>query len=427
MSQAERSQDLERLGELARQGARESISEGEHRLARLAFMEKVDAELASAKPREGLRQRLGVPRYWPAPVALLAAAALALFVFLPRGLSFEVIGAASEGGYVRAPLDKAAELLFSDQTTVIAAAGSRLRVEDTTSNGARVLLERGSATVHVVHQPDSAWNFVAGPFDVHVTGTRFDLAWDPAAETIDLVLIEGSVEVRGFSGSGPVAVRSGQRFRGDALRRSMVVTDAAAPEARAAAQPDTLPSTHAGTEPAPAIVPPSDPEDVKPPASIPSPHAPIDSWSKLIAQGQFKRIVEEARQRGVPGCLESCNAADLRALADAARYTAHGDIAEQSLLALRKRFAADAGRGAAFLLGRLYEGRGATGQAKSWYETYLRESPSGDFASEALAGKMRTVNALEGRKSAEPIAREYLRRYPAGVHAKTARQLAGTN
>jgi hypothetical protein len=129
----------------------------------------------------------------------------------------------------------------------------------------------------------------------------------------------------------------------------------------------------------------------------------------------------------VPSCLASCGAADLRALADAARYTAHGDIAEQSLLALRKRFAADAGRGAAFLLGRLYEGRGATGQARAWYETYLRESPSGDFASEALAGKMRTVSTLEGKKSAEPIAREYLRRYPSGVHATPARQIAGMN
>lgn len=428
MNNAERSPELERLAELAERGARDSVSEAERRLSRQAFMEKVDAELTSAARREGWRRHLSVPVYWPVPALLVVAAAVALFVMLPRGMSYEVVGAASEGGYVSAPANRSVEVRFSDRTSVVASAGSRLRIEDSTSRGARVLLERGSTNVHVVHARDTDWSFVAGPFDVRVTGTRFELTWDPAAETIELVLIEGSVEVRAFAGSGPVAVRTGQRFRGDALRRSMVVTDAAAKEAPPPSEAQGEPAVEPLVTPEVAPVAPGEPHPADPSKVQPKDaHAPRESWQKLIAQGKFARIVDEATERGVSSCLEACSAADLRALADAARYTSRGDLAEQSLLALRKRFAGDAGRGAAFLLGRLYEARGKSGNARTWYESYLRESPGGDFASEALAGKMRMVDAIEGRKSAEPIAREYLNRYPTGVHAKTARQIAGAH
>jgi hypothetical protein len=405
------SRDLEHLAGLARDGALESLDENGRRRSRQAFMARVDEALTEPPRRRW--------HYFAVP-ALAVAAAVALFVALPRGLSYEVNGAIAEGGYVRAPATRHVEVKFSDATTVTASAGSRLRVEGTTANGARVLLERGSTEVAVVHQADSAWTFVAGPFEVQVTGTRFALAWDPAKETVDLVLHEGSVEVRGFAGSGPVAVRSGQRFRGDALQRSMAVMDASASTTPAPAPSDSvaLPAS-----PLPAL----EPSALEPLPKAPvEPHSPPagESWQKLTSQGKFDRIVSEATARGIPACLQSCSAADLRSLADAARYTGRSELAEQSLLSLRKRFAADAGRGAAFLLGRLYEGRGSTAQARTWYEAYLRESPGGDFAAEALAGKMRTVNALEGRKSAEPIAREYLRRYPTGVHAKTARRIA---
>jgi hypothetical protein len=36
---------------------------------------------------------------------------------------------------------------------------------------------------------------------------------------------------------------------------------------------------------------------------------------------------------------------------------------------------------------------------------------------------MRVVNARRGRDAALPIAREYLSRYPNGVHVKTAQKL----
>jgi TolA-binding protein len=152
--------------------------------------------------------------------------------------------------------------------------------------------------------------------------------------------------------------------------------------------------------------------------------APAESWSALVARGQFAAVVAQAERRGVGACETSCSVAELRALADAARYTGRGAMAESALLSVRQRFgeSRDA-RAAAFLLGRLAEARGSAARAEHWYEAYLSELPNGELAAEALAGKLRTLLATRGRAAAEPVAREYLARYPTGVHAQTARSV----
>lgn len=54
-------------------------------------------------------------------------------------------------------------------------AGSRLRIEDATSHGALVLLERGHVRTRLAHTNATDWMFAAGPFEVHTSGTRFEL------------------------------------------------------------------------------------------------------------------------------------------------------------------------------------------------------------------------------------------------------------
>jgi hypothetical protein len=166
-------------------------------------------------------------------------------------------------------------------------------------------------------------------------------------------------------------------------------------------------------------------------ASAPAPSTPPvasthdHSWSERIAQGKFQDVVTDAEAHGVASCLSGCSASDLRALSDAARYTGKTELAQKSLLALRQRFPGAQGSEAAFLLGRLEEKRGNAAAALAWYDTYLREAPSGTFAAEALAGKLRTVKTTQGQAAAVPIAREYLRRFPKGVHVSTAREILG--
>ncbi|HVR20631.1 MAG TPA: tetratricopeptide repeat protein, partial [Polyangiaceae bacterium] len=318
------------------------------------------------------------------------------------------------------PSDRPARLRFSDDSVVEVAKGSQVRIAETTRRGARVLLERGTASVHVAHRDQTDWTFVAGPCEVLVTGTRFDLKWDPATELFELRLREGSIEVQTPLSPARVVMRAGQELRADLAQRRMTTSDieTAPPRDAPAVQADAPVPTAVATQAAPVL------GDVKPQA--PPAGAPI-SWSKLVAEGQFKTVLAQAETRGIGRCVASCSAADLSALADAARYTGRTELAEQSLQALRSRFTGEsAARGAAFLLGRLRETRGSSGDAKTWYERYLAESPGGSYASEALAGKMRTVRAVSGPAAAEPVAREYLRLYPKGVHAGTAHGILGS-
>jgi len=408
-------EQLSILGALARQAADSPVDPEVHREGRSRIV-GVAATQRHGRPRRARAiPRQGLPRVVGA-LAVAAALVAACAIWLrPRALRYEVVGGSHlESAYVSAPPSSSIALVFSDGSDLQAEAGSRLRVDQTYINGARVMLEKGGTHTHVVHHNTSNWTFMAGPFEVRVIGTRFDLSWDPLSEEIDLRLREGSVEVRSPLADGPIVVRAGQRFRATMARRSMIVMDAE-PNVPAPSAPEP-PTVAAEPEPMPA--PPSAGTTVKSTARH-------ESWQDLLAHGEFESVVNAANARGLDACISGCSAGDLRSLADAARYIGRADLADKCLLALRKRFPGSAqSAAAAFLLGRTHESR-ALPAAERWYETYLDESPYGEFAAEALAGKMRVIMARSGAASAKPVALEYLRRYPQGVQVKTARKIAG--
>ncbi|HEY2736110.1 MAG TPA: FecR domain-containing protein [Polyangiales bacterium] len=360
-------------------------------------------------------------------LAAAAAAVLLLWPFRPSHLTYEIRGGQrTAANYVDAVGNAPATVEFSDGSRAIAAAGARLRIDRTEERGARVFVERGSTTAHIQHRDHSNWLFIAGPFDVHITGTRFTLAWDPREQAIDLTLHEGSVEVDSPLGSSHCIVRAGQRFRASLSAGTMQLEndDANATQASADAVVVTAPSS-ATDERKTAR------DDKKKRAlTIARSHPPLDSaneraWSDLVRSGDFRAVVTSAAQRGIELSLRSADASELRALADAARYTGETELAERSLSTLRTRFpGTKQSAAAAFLLGRTLESRGAAGEAEQYFAIYLNEEPRGEFASEALAGRMRVVAATRGAAAAKPMALEYLRRYRGGVHAETARRLA---
>jgi len=65
---------------------------------------------------------------------------------------------------------------------------------------------------------------------------------------------------------------------------------------------------------------------------------PGESWSSLIARGEFAAVVKDAEDRGLDVTLARASAAELTLLADAARYTRRYDVARQALLRVRERF-----------------------------------------------------------------------------------------
>jgi hypothetical protein len=361
-------------------------------------------------------------------------------------LAFRTAGdpttALRHSGRVIAPADRAEELRFSDGSRLSLAAGSMLRVRETDAHGAMVIVEEGQVESHIQHTGKARWSVFAGAYEVRVVGTRFSTTWDPARQRLAVVLHQGSVQVLGKGIDELVELKPGQRFDSGGLDGKWFVTatlgtdDAArsaSSDAAAASADDRLSRDQLSRDQDDID---QDDRAARAEAEGPSARAsapgqrgggaeraeqPSVSWGTLVAHGRFEEVLEEAGSLGEATCLRTCSVADVRALADAARYTGRFALAERALTELRKA-ASEAPR-AGFLLGSLNEAQGRPALALEWYGRYLAEAPGGSLVAEARAGRMRALLALGQTEAAKAAARDYLRLHPAGVGAAAARQL----
>jgi len=376
-------------------------------------------------------------------LALVAAGATAAVVLYHRTdstLTFAVVnGSVSDGGYVRAKAEGGTELQFSDGSSLALDPGTSTRVTDIDAHGSRVLLESGRAHVRVTHKPAAKWTIDAGPYSVQVVGTEFDVRWSGSEEVLDVQMQRGKVIVRGpLAAGGGLTMEAGQHLVAS-VKDGDLFLDATpgAPEA------SNLPRRREESPEPTFVDDPATAPSIAAPATAPAhaararalavrnvaaPAVAGDvSWSKLIAQGEFEAVLANAEQRGLARTFESASAADLTALADAARYVRRSDVARRALLAERDRFSQTGpAREAAFFLGGLAEDESGVGAAKTaleWYERYLSESPRGTYAAQALGRRMILVHKLRGSAAARPIASEYLERFPSGAYAEPAKKL----
>ena len=348
-------------------------------------------------------------------IALASAAALAgVLVFHARHqhLTFEVAGGAlSADGHIVGK--DGTRIHFSDGSEARLTSGAEAQVENLTEHGADVVLTRGSMRVSITKKPQAAWKVAAGPYDVRVTGTAFDVSWSNQAQAFDLRMETGAVIVTGPLALAGIPLRAGQHmFSGVAEGRLTVEGGTAAPSAPAAAAA-ALESNPSPDGAAPAL-----------PAPSPAPHASAEAhaWTKQVAQGHFTAVLDEAEQRGFEHTLATGPLEDLAALADAARYAGRNPLATRVLSAERQRFPSSAAaRDAAFFLGRIAEDSG--GGAIEWYERYVTESPRGPYASQAFGRKMMLLYKQRGASAAKPVAAAYLSQYPNGPYAAAARKI----
>jgi hypothetical protein len=383
--------------------------------------------LVGVQARVARGSGIRIPR-WAAAVLAIGLSAALLFagrVWLrpPRSpvLAYAIDGEpAAPGTLVIAEGDRRPIVHFSDGTEVALGANARARVTAVTEHGAQFALERGEVTARVVHWAGSRWLFDAGPFLVTVTGTAFWVSWSPEDQRFDLKLEDGSLAVSAPVSAEPIALRNGQWLTIRMRSREILIRDLAATA-------PTEGALDAGSIPAPpaegSVDAGSTPEPER--SASPPSEQPRRDWPGKLAAGKLEAILAEAQRWGIDACLAEASAAELSALADAARYTRDVSLARRTLLAQRRRFAGS-GRAAeaAFLLGRLTEaGDGAA--ALTWFDRYLGEAPAGAYASEALGRKMLLVQRLSGDASAAVVAREYLRRFPSGTYARSARALLG--
>jgi hypothetical protein len=403
---------LDRLTDLARGAASDAMSEREQ-----LGLQKLERTLAH-------RRALGTRRGAAVVLGLVAAAcALCLAVWLhTRALTFVVIHARSgPNDYVVAE-EEGATLHFSDESEIAMGTGSRIRVRHLEATGARLMLEGGGVQVHIRPRPRASWAIDAGPYVVRVTGTEFDLSWKAEEQMLDLALHKGSVTVEGPLADGSIRMVAGQHLVARAREASLSITDLGGPASPSAAVAIVPPAPDAPAESvarsAPAMTP-----AVRSAAS--ANRAPSStSWASQLARGDFAGVLDEAQRRGIERTLAEAPLPDLAALADAARYSRRAEIARAALGAERSRFAGSMpAHDAAFFLGGLSESSGDDVAALDGYDTYLRESPSGPYASQALGRKLLLVHKLHGVEEARPIAAAYLTRFHDGPYADYAHKV----
>jgi transmembrane sensor len=301
------------------------------------------------------------------------------------------------GAFIGAPKGAEIPLVFSDGTRIGVAPSARLRVAEVEARGARLILENGEAHVNVVHKASTRWRIDAGPFAVHVTGTTFDVAWDPAEEALVVKLTSGSVVVTGCDLGDGRRVSTGEQLR-------VHCRDHVAGERHDAAV-EGIPTTAiianqevpATSSPLPPVVAPMALPVAAPPIATPAPSDP----------------------------LETASAGELLALGERARYAGTERAAVDAFTALRRRYpGTDAAAAAAFELGRLAaDKRGDFAAAAEMFDACMRERPQGNLAREAMGRGLEARERAGDRARAAALASEYLRAYPAGPHAVVARRV----
>ncbi len=436
--------------------------------------EREDHLLAGVDPDEATRRHLAeyvarrpsqrtpvrrnpIPERWRQPwlglaLAAAAAAAVALAFFTIQGSAFSSspltfsVGPSARAGVLRAwesaPAGGSLPIRFSDGTLVDLEADARARVVALGSAGAEIVIESGRAHVDVVPvrgraRAKSPWRVSTGPFSVEVKGTRFDVAWDPAADSFALDLFEGSVIIKGCGSVEGHAIVAGQSVRASCARREWSVAALAASASSARADVSTR---SASQQPPPDALGPSeesDPEDagLAPVASQRRAAARTGaaarergeperrSWQELGRAGHFRQAYARAVRAGFAAECERGSAGDLMLLGDAARLSGDAERARQAYLALRRRFPSGAAAArAAFALGRLSVEAEPRAAAR-WFDVYLREQPDGPLAQAALERLLELTSALGDGEWQREVARRYLARYPSGPHAEAAVQL----
>ena len=345
----------------------------------------------------------------------------------PATLTYQIDGGnVIEGGYLRESGRAGMNVLFNEGSKFALAPGTRGRIRVVDRDGAHLAIEHGTASFQVTQATGRRWLVDVGPFLVTVKGTVFTVTWDPLSEHFELSLRRGSVVVSGPVSAGEIALRAGQRLVVNLAKIETVITEET-----------TEPVSGQLAGPPPAVVP----ADVQPPAEATQPARPSPAamsvtptaaklgaenrWRDELARGHWDRILADVKRAGVETTLNKASSEDLFALADAARYQRRPDLARAALLAERRRFP-DSPRSldAIYLLGRSEETReSGTAHAIAWYDEYLNRAPTGPFVGEALGRKMTLTEKLEGPARARPVAQDYLRRFPKGNYAGSAREL----
>jgi len=366
------------------------------------------------------RKRRMMMTYAVSSAALTAVVFAVVLWQWPERLRFNV-GADGhpgiESNWIHAHANESVPLRFSDGSTVDLLPGTRGRVVHLTSHGANLTVETGRVHASVVPRPDADWSIAAGPFSVRVVGTEFDVAWDPEAEVLHVDVERGLVRV-----TGPILADAQQVVALQELTVSLPYRRAALVETggREGASLDRLePASEAepaAADSAPAVVAEADAREDG------DSH---ESWQTLARRGEHAKAAKLVERSGVERVAQPLGPEQLLKLADVMRIGGWPADATYVLRRLRTRFPGTVPAAiSAYTLGVMaFDQRHAYAEASKWFDTYLREQPTGELTREALGRQMEAEERAGRRSDAEIAARKYLQAFPDGPHRDIAKRL----
>jgi transmembrane sensor len=267
----------------------------------------------------GLRRGRAWRPWLLAPVAICALLAVSWGLYrggpAPSSLRFHLDGREATSGPVAAEGELPQRMTFSDGSTVVLRPPGRLQVTNTHAHGATLSLERGRLDLAIRHHPGSRWKLEVGPYEVEVTGTRFNVTWDPRAGDFAVDLLEGAVRISGPGIATPIPLQVGQQFRANqvgsyGVERQPQIGPVPAAQAAEPRERDTTAATAKATRVASASGP----------GQGVSPDKLACDFARLVSSGRFEAAVSRAQGQGVEATLTECPTRSLFSLADAARY-----------------------------------------------------------------------------------------------------------
>ena len=393
------------------------------------------SRLAALRAARSARQHHNHSRVAGAAAIAVLGLAASLTLFAQRQpsdapLSFDVEGSGRGAtGMTIAPTVSTSAptppipLHFSDGSEIDVAPSAALRVASVSPFGAEVVLDHGTVHTHVVPRAGNKWSIAAGPYRVHVKGTRFDTTWDPVTGILRVAMQEGRVLVTSDCLSQARELSAGDTAEMTCESKATTPTTSGAPPLplRASAIPIATSTLPASAMPsvldAPAATTTTAATATTTTAT--SAHAPTvvakNKASPAIAPRAHSDSDDDVVMRGLPEATLN--------LAETARLGGRFVIAERAYRSVRARFGgSEQANRATFLLGRMLAdgGRDAEAEAPSsttrnGTERHVCRANLGAPPRDRLEHEVTLATLTRTR------ARIYLERFPAGALADVAR------
>ncbi len=376
----------------------------------------------------GKRRRIRI-----AVLSAMAAAVILLGVsyFIFSNFSFDTGTISSDAHrWVKVGPDDSEQISLEDGTQVVFLPNSTGRISQNVTHRGEVSLENGRVTLAVPHLRDTNWKVFAGPYKVAVTGTKFEVRWDPQSSDLTVNVFEGSVVVTGPLLETGHAVTSNRSLSAN-LQQSSVRMTPVDPSLENQQHTDTGTGSKqrstvrsgrkSGTRGVYSRLSNAAQKNRKMESIDPL------EWVTYAKNGQYDKVSEIIQSTGLNRMLKDAPPSAWLILGNAARQSRDFNTARTVYSNLRDRYP-NSGHAttAALYLGRMaFDQQHQYAVAAKWFKIYLSEQKGGTLHREVLGRLMETQYKANMYSDAKHTATKYLEQYPEGPQAGRARELSG--